>query len=308
MTEQGGAIRRVMPEVDRQAANRAAIEARRARAEVKQRLRSGELSPMRALADSREAGSAPATLRVSEFLQTFPAVGEVKAARLLEELQISPRKRLGGLGVHQRERLEQFVRERVGLGVTGQPPALTVLAGPTAVGKGTVAAYVRDNYPEVRHSVSVTTRPARPGEVHTGHRRTCPTPPCKSSSPVPPTPWPCVCSTPTPRCTGSCCRTVKLSGSCSRCSSSSASSRRRVSRCAGCGATCGIRLVGQVNMPQQAQNLPELVVRMGVVLLHLQRTNARETPKDEQPGISVADRIKAIERRAGLRNCGVAGS
>ncbi len=169
MTEQGGAIRRVMPEVDRQAANRAAIEARRARAEVKQRLRSGELSPMRALADSREAGSAPATLRVSEFLQTFPAVGEVKAARLLEELQISPRKRLGGLGVHQRERLEQFVRERVGLGVTGQPPALTVLAGPTAVGKGTVAAYVRDNYPEVRHSVSVTTRPARPGEVHGVH-------------------------------------------------------------------------------------------------------------------------------------------
>jgi guanylate kinase len=158
-----------MPEVDRQAANRAAIEARRARAEVKQRLRSGELSPMRALADSREAGSAPATLRVSEFLQTFPAVGEVKAARLLEELQISPRKRLGGLGVHQRERLEQFVRERVGLGVTGQPPALTVLAGPTAVGKGTVAAYVRDNYPEVRHSVSVTTRPARPGEVHGVH-------------------------------------------------------------------------------------------------------------------------------------------
>ena len=117
MTEQGGAIRRVMPEVDRQAANRAAIEARRARAEVKQRLRSGELSPMRALADSREAGSAPATLRVSEFLQTFPAVGEVKAARLLEELQISPRKRLGGLGVHQRAALDDWVaarRERLG--------------------------------------------------------------------------------------------------------------------------------------------------------------------------------------------------
>lgn len=47
-------------------------------------------------------------------------------------------------------------------------------------------------------------------------------------------------------------------------------------------------------MPQQAQNLPELVVRMGVVLLHLQRTNARKTPKDEQPSISVADRIKAL--------------
>lgn len=169
MTEQGGAARRAMPEVDRKAANRAAIEARRARAEIKQRLRSGELSPVRALAAAREEGSAAATLRVTEFLQTFPAVGEVKAARLLEELQISPRKRLGGLGVHQRERLEGFVRERVGSGASEGAPALTVLAGPTAVGKGTVAAYVRDHYPEVKHSVSVTTRPARPGEVHGVH-------------------------------------------------------------------------------------------------------------------------------------------
>lgn len=158
-----------MPAVDRQAANKAAIEARRARAEVKQRLRSGELPPMRALEAAREDGSAAATLRVTEFLQTFPAVGEVKAARLLDELQISPRKRLGGLGVHQRERLERFVRDRFGSLASAEAPALTVLAGPTAVGKGTVAAYVRDNYPEVKHSVSVTTRPARPGEVHGVH-------------------------------------------------------------------------------------------------------------------------------------------
>ena len=158
-----------MPEVDRQAANRAAIEARRARAEIKQRLRSGELSPVRAMAAAREEGSAAATLRVTEFLQTFPAVGEVKAAKLLEELQISPRKRLGGLGVHQRERLESFVRDRVGSGASDDAPALTVLAGPTAVGKNTVATYVRDHYPEVKHSVSITTRPARPGEVHGVH-------------------------------------------------------------------------------------------------------------------------------------------
>lgn len=169
MTEQVGAKPRVMPAVDRQAANKAAIEARRARAEVKQRLRSGELPPMRALEAAREDGSAAATLRVTEFLQTFPAVGEVKAARLLDELQISPRKRLGGLGVHQRERLERFVRDRFGSLASAEAPALTVLAGPTAVGKGTVAAYVRDNYPEVKHSVSVTTRPARPGEVHGVH-------------------------------------------------------------------------------------------------------------------------------------------
>jgi guanylate kinase len=46
---------------------------------------------------------------------------------------------------------------------------LTVLAGPTAVGKGTVAAAVRDGHPEVWISVSVTTRRPRPGEVHGRH-------------------------------------------------------------------------------------------------------------------------------------------
>ena len=46
---------------------------------------------------------------------------------------------------------------------------LLVLAGPTAVGKGTVAAAVRRRHPEVWVSVSVTTRQPRPGEQHGQH-------------------------------------------------------------------------------------------------------------------------------------------
>jgi guanylate kinase len=46
---------------------------------------------------------------------------------------------------------------------------LTVLAGPTAVGKGTVAADIRERYPEIWISISATTRKARPGEVHGVH-------------------------------------------------------------------------------------------------------------------------------------------
>ena len=41
---------------------------------------------------------------------------------------------------------------------------LVVLAGPTAVGKGTVAADVRRHHPEIWISVSATTRALRPGE------------------------------------------------------------------------------------------------------------------------------------------------
>lgn len=45
-----------------------------------------------------------------------------------------------------------------------RPHRLVVLAGPTAVGKGTVAAYIREHFPEVWLSVSATTRVPRPGE------------------------------------------------------------------------------------------------------------------------------------------------
>ena len=44
-----------------------------------------------------------------------------------------------------------------------------VLAGPTAVGKGTVSAYLRENFPQVWLSVSATTRQPRPGEEHGKH-------------------------------------------------------------------------------------------------------------------------------------------
>jgi guanylate kinase len=48
---------------------------------------------------------------------------------------------------------------------TGTPARLTVLSGPSGVGKGTVVAEVRRRYPQVWVSVSVTTRSPRPGEV-----------------------------------------------------------------------------------------------------------------------------------------------
>ncbi|MGW7003006.1 guanylate kinase [Streptomyces sp. NPDC054933] len=55
-------------------------------------------------------------------------------------------------------------------GTTPEPPAkqprLTVLSGPSGVGKSTVVGYLRKVHPEVWLSVSVTTRRPRPGERH----------------------------------------------------------------------------------------------------------------------------------------------
>lgn len=44
-----------------------------------------------------------------------------------------------------------------------------VISGPTAVGKGTVVAALKASHPEVHVSISVTTRPPRPGEVDGVH-------------------------------------------------------------------------------------------------------------------------------------------
>ena len=46
---------------------------------------------------------------------------------------------------------------------------VTVISGPTAVGKGTVVQALKARHPEVRVSVSATTRPPRPTEVDGVH-------------------------------------------------------------------------------------------------------------------------------------------
>jgi guanylate kinase len=48
-------------------------------------------------------------------------------------------------------------------------PRLTVLSGPSGVGKSTVVAHMRKAHPEVWLSVSATTRKPRPGERHGVH-------------------------------------------------------------------------------------------------------------------------------------------
>jgi guanylate kinase len=160
-----GATRPSPPDVDRVAASRAAVAARRARATVKSAIAAGSRSPLDVL---REAFESPegveGRLRVTEFLTSIPAIGQTKSARIMEDLEISPSKRLGGLGRLQRRRLREFLADWVSAhGGTGD--RLVVLAGPTAVGKGTVAEYIRRHHPDVRLSVSATTRRPRPGEV-----------------------------------------------------------------------------------------------------------------------------------------------
>jgi DNA uptake protein ComE-like DNA-binding protein len=93
----------ITPE-QRQAALAKAAEARRARAEIKERLKMGTVT-LAELLEQASSDDVVAKLKVAAVLQSLPGVGKVKAAKLLESLQIAEDRRLGGLGPKQRERL-----------------------------------------------------------------------------------------------------------------------------------------------------------------------------------------------------------
>ncbi|MBT1017790.1 guanylate kinase [Canibacter sp. lx-72] len=149
--------------VDRRAASQAAIKARRERAVIKEALRTAEIKPQTVVLRSQQRTDICATLRVQEFLRAMYSVGRVRAKKIMTELKISETKKLGGLGRIQRERLMAFLERGYG---QQNASVLTVLAGPTAVGKGTVVRHLLQNFTDVVLSVSATTRDPRPGEVH----------------------------------------------------------------------------------------------------------------------------------------------
>lgn len=95
-----------LPELDpeqRRAALRKAAEARQVRAELKQMLKSGEVSLGEVL---DRAGNGPlAKMKVSEVIESMPNVGKVRARRVMEQLHIADSRRLRGLGARQRAAL-----------------------------------------------------------------------------------------------------------------------------------------------------------------------------------------------------------
>lgn len=88
----------------RQAALKKAAEARRKRAEIKAKLKSGSLGMndvLRRSDDDETLGK----MKVSAMLEALPGVGKVRAKTIMEELNISPSRRLRGLGGKQKEAL-----------------------------------------------------------------------------------------------------------------------------------------------------------------------------------------------------------
>jgi guanylate kinase len=147
----------------RQQALLKASSSRKRRAEVKASLKNGDYSIDNILEIARNE-EAVAKMRVKELLESLSGVGKVRAQSLMERLNISPSRRIQGLGRLQIKQLrEEFMKSEHAV----KPGKLIVLSGPGGVGKSTFAKKVREAG-EFWVSVSATTRKARTNEVH-GH-------------------------------------------------------------------------------------------------------------------------------------------
>lgn len=92
----------------RQAALKKAAEARRARAELKERLKMGSLTLPELLAQADDDDMV-GKMKVLAVLESLPGVGKVKARRTMEEIEISDTRRVRGLGDQQKRKLlEEF--------------------------------------------------------------------------------------------------------------------------------------------------------------------------------------------------------
>ncbi len=85
--------------------------ARRTRAEFKVRLKSSGAS-LRDVLETGATDEAIGKMKVLAVLEAMPGVGKIKAARIMDRLEISPSRRVRGLGVKQREALEREFEQR----------------------------------------------------------------------------------------------------------------------------------------------------------------------------------------------------
>ena len=92
-----------LTEEQRKEALAKAAEARRARAEVKNQLKSEKLSLRELL--SKENDDVVGKMKVSSVLESLPGVGKVRARKIMERLDISATRRVRGLGAKQRDAL-----------------------------------------------------------------------------------------------------------------------------------------------------------------------------------------------------------
>ena len=86
----------------RKAALEKAAAARHARAQLREDIKTGKVSLEDVLASEDPIAS---RMKVSALIESLPGYGKAKASKIMDELAISPSRRVKGLGARQREQL-----------------------------------------------------------------------------------------------------------------------------------------------------------------------------------------------------------
>lgn len=136
-----------------------AKKARQERAFYKSELNRSQMT-LSTFLEFASANEVLSKMRVVELLESLPGYGKIRAQALMERLEISPARRVKGLGRHQREALLKEFQ----IPSTQPRGQLIVLSGPGGVGKSSVAGALRE-VPGFWVSVSATTRAPRFNEV-----------------------------------------------------------------------------------------------------------------------------------------------
>lgn len=79
-----------------------AAAARHARAELREKIKGGQVSLQEVLESDDPIA---ARMKVSALIESLPGYGKAKAAKIMDELGISATRRVKGLGARQREHL-----------------------------------------------------------------------------------------------------------------------------------------------------------------------------------------------------------
>lgn len=90
----------------RAAALEKAAQARKARAELKEKLKMGQIT-LTSLLEDASSNELIGKMKVISVLESLPGIGKVKARKLMEEIGVAETRRLQGLGSNQKERLIQ---------------------------------------------------------------------------------------------------------------------------------------------------------------------------------------------------------
>ena len=89
-----------------------AAAARTARASYKRAIKAGTVNIDDVLAAIDAADPIVSNIRVGAFLRAFKSIGPIKATEIAERIGVDLKRRIGGLGVRQKENLFDILRAK----------------------------------------------------------------------------------------------------------------------------------------------------------------------------------------------------